>query len=189
MHCVNCSIFFDAFLQQSWISDENKARLLEWKGRIDLCMYTSRRSPEPLIDEIVNYKPKIPGSWDKVFERVQNLPDDGHASKLVRALAHGEAICKPYENDPKFRIQGSMWLQLGHMGNAPYYLNLNNRLTAFPAIDSVESPGEHNLRSSPLLNPITTQATSEVSRVQGFMPILTELSPHFNQVSRSWSGG
>ena len=116
MHCVNCSIFFDAFLQQSWISNENKARLLEWKGRIDLCMYTSRRSPEPLIDEIVNYKPKIPSSWDKVFERVQNLPDDGHASKLVRALAHGEAICKPYENDPTFRIQGGMWLQLGHMG-------------------------------------------------------------------------
>lgn len=117
MHCVNCSIFFDAFLQQSWISNENKARLLEWKGRIDLCMYTSRRSPDPLIDEIVNYKPKIPGSWDKVFERVQKHPEDGHASKLVRALAHGEAICKPYENDPKFRIQGDMWLQLGHMGN------------------------------------------------------------------------
>ena len=117
MHCVNCSIFFDAFLQQAWISNENKARLLEWKGRIDLCMYTSRRSPEPLIDEIVHYKPKIPGSWDKVFERVQNHHDDGHASKLVRALAHGEVLCKPYENDSKFRIKEGMWLQLGHMGN------------------------------------------------------------------------
>ena len=118
MHCVNCSIFFDAFLKQAWISSENKARLLEWKGRIDLCMYTSRRSPEPLIDEIVNYKPKIPGSWDKVFERVQNHPDDGHASKLVRALAHGEALCKPDDNDPKFRIKDGMWLQLGHMGKS-----------------------------------------------------------------------
>ncbi|KAK4697001.1 hypothetical protein P7C71_g1018, partial [Lecanoromycetidae sp. Uapishka_2] len=42
MHCVNCSIFYDAFLQQPWISDQNKARLLEWKGRLDLCIFEDR---------------------------------------------------------------------------------------------------------------------------------------------------
>ena len=43
MHCVNCSIFFPTFSKASWITAENKARLLEWKGRLDLCMYPSRR--------------------------------------------------------------------------------------------------------------------------------------------------
>ncbi len=118
MHCVNASIFYHAFLNQAWISDDNKARLLEWKGRIDLCMYASRRSPEPLMDEIISYKPKKPSSgWDEVFLRARKHEDDGHCSKLVRALAHGEKLCEAYDShDPLFRVKGDMWLQLGHMG-------------------------------------------------------------------------
>lgn len=132
MHCVNSSIFFSTFLKATWISDENKARLLEWKGRLDLCMYASRRSPKPLLDEIINYQPRIPAdSWDAIFERVKNHSDDGHACKLVRALAHGERICAPFEDDPKFRIKKDMWLQLGHM-----------------AIDSVEDTGSTWVRSA-----------------------------------------
>ena len=62
MHCVNCYAFYDAFLKEAtWISDENKARLLEWKGRLDLCMYASRRSPELRMDVIEEYQPKHPG--------------------------------------------------------------------------------------------------------------------------------
>lgn len=70
------------------------------------------------MDEIVSYKPTRPSdSWDSIFERVRAHPDDGHAAKLVRALAHGEKICQEYEDDARFRIKGAMWLQLGHMGN------------------------------------------------------------------------
>ena len=131
MHCVNCSLFYDAFLKEAtWISDENKARLLEWKGRLDLCMYASRRSPEPRMDVIKKYEPKHPelakdigvgnGSWGPIFTRVIRHNDDGHAAKLVRALAHGEDICAAYSvDDPRFRIKGDMWLQLGHMGKLP----------------------------------------------------------------------
>ncbi|KAK3046290.1 hypothetical protein LTS18_013403 [Coniosporium uncinatum] len=115
MHCVNCSIFFSAFLKQSWLSTESKVRLLEWKGRNDIAMYASRRSPKPLMDEITNYRPKEPSGWDAIFERIKNLEDDGHGSKLVRALAHGQEVCKPYEQKENFRIKGDMWLQLGHM--------------------------------------------------------------------------
>ena len=116
MHAVNCSIFSSAFLQQSWLSDASKVRLLEWKGRIDLTLYASRRSPEPLMNEITHYQAKSAGSWDGIFERVRDHKDDGHAAKLIRALAHGEIICKSFENDQRFRIRGQMWLQLGHMG-------------------------------------------------------------------------
>jgi len=121
MHCVNCSIFFSAFLKQPWISQQNKVRLLEWKGRLDLCMYASRRSPKPLLDEITNYKPKEPtregdNPWDGIFQRAKEHDDDGHLAKLARALAHGELVCRPFEDRESFRIKGKMWSQLGHMG-------------------------------------------------------------------------
>lgn len=133
MHCVNSSIFFSAFLKQPWISQSNKVRLLEWKGRLDLCMYASRRSPKPLLDEIANYKPKVPTKigddpWLRIFQRAMEYDDDGHMAKLARALAHGEQVCKPYEDRDSFRIKGKMWAQLGHMG--VHLQNLNPRLTA-----------------------------------------------------------
>jgi len=131
MHCVNCSIFFSAFLKQSWLSTESKVRLLEWKGRTDIALYASRRSPKPLMDEITNYRPKEPSGWDAIFERIKNLDDDGHGSKLVRALAHGQVACKPYEQKENFRIKGDMWLQLGHM-----------------AVDSVTDGGDTWVRSA-----------------------------------------
>ncbi len=117
MHCVNSSIFFSSFRKQSWLSPEHKARLLQFKGYIDLAMYASRRAPQPLTTEITHYQPKHPEqSWDGIFQRVLEHEDDGHASKLVRALRHGEEICKPYEGDDRFRIKGDMWVKLGHMG-------------------------------------------------------------------------
>lgn len=136
MHCVNCSIFFSSFLKQDWLKTEDKVRLLEWKGRNDLAMYASRHSPELLINEITEYKPKIPTTasrdpWGDLFHRVRSHEDDGHASKLIRALAHGQQTCKPFEDRPEFRIKGDMWLQLGHM-----------------AIDSVEQDGDTWVRSA-----------------------------------------
>ena len=121
MHCVNCSIWFSTFLKAPWISTANKLRLLEWKGRLDLAMYASRHCPAPLLDDIKQYHPKEAGkpesqSWDAIFKRVIAHPDDGHSSKLVRALAHGELVSKPYEGSEKFRIKDGMWLQLGNMG-------------------------------------------------------------------------
>lgn len=84
-------------------------------------MYASRRSPEPLVDDIINYKPKKPSNeWDDIFLRARKHEDDGHCSKLVRALAHGEKLCEPYNlGGPLLRVKGDMWLQLGHMGIGP----------------------------------------------------------------------
>ena len=159
IHCVNCSIFYDAFLKEApWISDENKARLLEWKGRLDLCMYASRRSPEPRTDVIDNYQAKYPGTakdtsvgtstWDHIFTRVVRYDDDGHAAKFIRALAHGEDICAAYDvDDLMFRVKGDMWLQLGHMGKFSQY-PFRNGLTMLLAIDSVEDTGDTWVRSA-----------------------------------------
>ena len=137
MHCVNCAIFFSAFLKLPSLTAANKIRLLEWKVRNDLTMYASRASPPLLLDEIANYKPSIVNasaeklsSWDEVIQRVNQHSDDGHASKLVRALAHGEQECRKYEGREGFVIKGDMWLKLGNM-----------------AIDSVEAGGPTWVRS------------------------------------------
>lgn len=131
MHCINSSIFFPAFLSAPWLSAPNKKRLVEWKVRNDVTLYASRGSPDLLLDEITSYKPKRPqDTWEDIIARVCNLQDDGHAAKLVRALAHGAKICEKFEQKDEFRIKGDMWLQLGHM-----------------TIDSVEGPGPTWVRS------------------------------------------
>lgn len=126
---------------------------MEWKGRLDLCMYASRRSPQPRLEEIVNYRPKeaLPssGSWEKLFDRVKEHEDDGHASKFIRALAHGKEICEPYEESGRFRIKQAMWSQLANMGRA---ISVNSQwshmLTTATVIDSVEDTGDAWVRSA-----------------------------------------
>lgn len=130
IHAVNLSIFFCSFLQQSWLSIPNKIRLLEWKIRVDLAMYSSPRPPKLLLDEITNYKSKKNSSWEDIFDRVKKYHDDGHACKLVRALANGERFCKQYEDREGFPIKGDMWQKLGNM-----------------AIDSVEAGSPDYVRS------------------------------------------
>ncbi len=127
-HCVNSSIFFAAFLKESWLSTENKVRLLEWKVRLDLAMYASRKCPGLRLEEIKGYKPKHPSGWDEIMDRVCNFHDDGHSAKLIRALAHGQKICQPYEDSDAFRIKHDDWLQMGHM-----------------AIDSVENTARFDI--------------------------------------------
>lgn len=120
MHCVNCSIFFSTFLAQPWLGEGDKIRLLEWKGRLDLAMYSSRHPQTPLMDEIHNYRPKTPSPaggdpWGNIFDRAGRCEDDGHAVKLIRALAHGEDVCASYNDREEFPVKDGMWLQIGHM--------------------------------------------------------------------------
>lgn len=75
-------------------------------------MYPSRKCPDILLDDIRDYKPKQPSGWDGIQDRVCKFYDDGHASKLIRALAHGQQICKPYEQKEEFRIKHDDWLQM-----------------------------------------------------------------------------
>jgi hypothetical protein len=132
MHCMNCSIFFTTFLKQDWLSTSNKIRLLEWKGRLDLAMYASRRAPKLLMNEITDYSPKQPGDgWDQIFKRVDQQEDDGHSAKLIRALAHGQQASGAFEEKEPWPIQGDSWLQLAHM-----------------VIDSVEDDGNRWVRSA-----------------------------------------
>lgn len=98
--------------------------------RNDLAMYASRASPALLLDDIANYQSARNDSWEGIVARVNRYRDDGHASKLVRALAHGEQVCAKYEDKEGFMIKGDLWRKLGNM-----------------AIDSVEADGPTWVRS------------------------------------------
>jgi hypothetical protein len=117
IHNVNCTIFFSDFLTSDVFSREEQAKLLEWKGRFDIIAYGARGAPRLHLDEIVNYKPKIPGSWDDIFKRANEFPDDSHLSKFIRAVANGERVSKAYEQlgGNKFPIKDPSWLQIAHM--------------------------------------------------------------------------
>ncbi|KFY85054.1 hypothetical protein V500_08756 [Pseudogymnoascus sp. VKM F-4518 (FW-2643)] len=115
MHCVNASIFWPTFNALSWISDETKCRLLEWKGRLDLVMYVSRGTPPLLKEEIEAYAAETGKdvTWEKLGERLYNdKRDDGHAVKLLRALGTAEQVCKGLEGG---RVQKEQWLGIGRM--------------------------------------------------------------------------
>ena len=122
MHCLNCSIFFWSFLEQPWLRDTDKIRLLEWKGRTDLAMYASRRAPTLYTEDINQYNtPDIDHvsraeQWCDIFERVSKDPEDGHASKLVRTLAWSEKLSKDFEQSEEFAVKGDMWLKIAYMG-------------------------------------------------------------------------
>ena len=120
MHCMNCSIFFSAFLDpqhDSWLSLEDKKRLLEFKVRLDLAMYASRRAPQLYLDRIHEYRSKnYEGQgWDQIFASVNTYEEDAHASKLIRSVGNGHRVSEEYEGDESFTIRGDMWLKIARM--------------------------------------------------------------------------
>ncbi|RFU33437.1 hypothetical protein B7463_g2875, partial [Scytalidium lignicola] len=134
MHCVTCSIFFQSFNAQPWIPTAAKVRLLEWKGRVDLIMYPSRRSPPLYEDEILNYDPRPSDNketeWSGIFHRLFSFPDDGHAIKFARAVRNGELMSAKYDKEEWCKIHGPTWEKIGNM-----------------IIDSVEDTGSNWARS------------------------------------------
>ncbi|OQE24965.1 hypothetical protein PENFLA_c009G11039 [Penicillium flavigenum] len=115
IHCVNSSIFFSKIINLPSLNQRSTLRMLEWKGRVDLLMYTSRGTPDLLLDEVANYPMKE--DWSQIFARsIAHPGDDGHLAKLARALAHGQKVCKAYESKkPEMPIKGDMWLRIGNI--------------------------------------------------------------------------
>lgn len=123
MHVLTTSIFLTTFMSQDWITLENKARFLEWKGRSDLLWYAAVGSPELLVDEIKNYAPKVPqtGSgnpWLGIIERGLCIGDDGHVIKTIRALVNGERVWARHRDIAermKLPVVDDMWLKIAAM--------------------------------------------------------------------------
>lgn len=65
--------------------------------------------------------------WEDVLERLCEVPDDGHAVKLGRAVRVAEGVCEGFEGrggegkvvegegKGKWRVKGAMWEKIGNM--------------------------------------------------------------------------
>jgi hypothetical protein len=127
MHAVTSSVFLSVFLRQPWLAPAAKARIIEWKGRLDLALYASRGSPRLLVDEIRTYNPADGGTtgaktelrpWEDMFREAAAYMDDGHTVKFIRALKNGEQACGPFDHEKEKENQVSTNGRNGHINGA-----------------------------------------------------------------------
>lgn len=121
MHNVTCSIFLSVLNKQSWISLDDRARLVEWKARLDLAWYAANGAAELRLESISGYEPTASKGmdWLALYSAVNEVHDDGHIAKFVRALKNGQDASKPFERGESaasFPIKGDLWLKIAQMG-------------------------------------------------------------------------
>ncbi|KAI0433327.1 HypA protein [Xylaria sp. FL1042] len=107
MHHVNVCPLFLTINAQDWIPTATKVRLLEWKIRFDLLQYAARACAPVSLEKITSYIPKekTRKPITDLLPRIYALHDDGHVSKLVRAIGICQDASKKYGED-------SAWLQI-----------------------------------------------------------------------------
>lgn len=120
MHNVTSSIFFSTLCRQPWIRMEDKVRLVEWKGRLDVAWYAACGSAELHKKDIEQYQATHSNGWDwnELFQNINSGHDDGHVAKFARALKNGEQAARLFETGEwadSFPVKGDMWLKLAHM--------------------------------------------------------------------------
>lgn len=121
LHNLTTSNSLMVLLEQPWISMKNKVRMVEWMGRVTAAIYALVGGPPLNLEDIASYKPRHPSDfegpnpWAGLMKRATEVGDDGHASKIIRALIHGQQTSKPYAGKKGFMLQGDMWWKIGHM--------------------------------------------------------------------------
>ena len=120
LHSATLSVFYPAIISQEWLSNHDKARLLEAKARVDAVMYAGCGCPPLYPARIVDYTPLHPEhDWKDLFHRAIVYRDEGHAAKLARSLFSLEKL---HDLPPNFPIEKKDFFKIAHM-----------------AIDSIES--------------------------------------------------
>jgi hypothetical protein len=121
MHCVTSSIFISVMIRQRWISLQDKARLVEWKARLDLVWYAASAAPELSEQNLLSYQPTLSKGmdWVQLYQDMNRHHDDGHVAKFLRAIRNGEESSAPLEIDPiaaaRLPVRGESWLKVAQM--------------------------------------------------------------------------
>ena len=120
MHNVTSSLSLNVLNRQNWIKIEDKARLVEWKARLDLVWYAASASPELKGENATSYEPTLSKGmrWHELYEALNTHHDDGHVAKFVRAIKNGEEVAKPFEqadDASDFPVKGDMWIKIAQM--------------------------------------------------------------------------
>ncbi|KOS18894.1 Oxidoreductase AflY [Escovopsis weberi] len=117
-HHLNACLFFVSINQLPFITDDQKARLLEWKMRFFAIHYIALGAP-PLDLESVMASP-VPQDQshntiskpEQLFTRYHKIVDDGHTIKVVRALLVAQEFSKKYAGKEWIRLaDDEAWLK------------------------------------------------------------------------------
>ena len=111
LHCATASIGHLSFLREPSFTRAQKARLLEYTGRVFMMTYAGMGCAELNLPYLCAHRSKLPDqTWDKVFARACLHEDDGHMSKMIRSTKLAEEVSKPYDALPEFRVKQDMFL-------------------------------------------------------------------------------
>ena len=92
---------------------------------------------------------QLSATGDSITQSNQHAHDDGHLSKLVRALKNAEEnVCAPFEAQAQakgLKITGDMWLKIANMGEYSSPSFYSYALTLSTVNDSVQGQGEHHM--------------------------------------------
>lgn len=114
LHCLTASIGHLSFLKQGFMTNEQKARLLEYSGRVFMMTYAGMGAPQLHLDYLCAHRSKLPNQgWAEVFDRACYHEDDGHMAKMIRSTKLAEELSKPYDHLPEFRVKRGMFLTAG----------------------------------------------------------------------------
>lgn len=115
LHSVNSSVWMSALIEQKWMTDEMKCRLLAIKGWTDLITYACCKVPALYPERIFNYTPKQPGDWESAYRRTVVYNDDGHLPKFIRATRYVEQVSKEYAGQTESPLRPDLCLTIAHM--------------------------------------------------------------------------
>jgi hypothetical protein len=113
LHSLTSCIGNVAILKEKSVTNEQKARLLEFSGRVHMMTYAGLGTPQLRLDYL-SHRSKLPDqTWETVFERTTHHADDGHMGKMIRTTRLAEELSKPYDHLPEFRVKNHMFLTAG----------------------------------------------------------------------------
>lgn len=114
LHSVTLMVFYPAILALEWLSDAEKARLLEMKGRVDMILYAGCGSPALHPERVTAYVPTHPDhGWPELCHRANISRDEGHLAKLIRALYSLEALDD--KEIPDLPVKKADFIKIAHM--------------------------------------------------------------------------
>lgn len=89
---------------------------MEWLMRYNLLIYGAHGAPELTTKDLERHETRQ-GTWkDVIKSSVNHKTDDGHLSKMIRALAFGREQLKPLQKTNKTLMKDHLWLKLAIMG-------------------------------------------------------------------------
>lgn len=113
LHCATASIGHAAIQREGTISRAQKARLLEYSGRVFLMTYAGMGAPQLRLDYIASHRSRLGDGqgWPQVLARACEHADDGHMIKLIRSTKMAEEVSRPYDHLDEFRVKQPLFLQ------------------------------------------------------------------------------